>query len=199
MDIYKSMDNVQEPNKSIYHNGGKVKNADKWGGNLYSPEHLHKLNPSDLPPHELKLKVNTIVILLRNLSTKDGLCNGTRLKVLEMKKNVILAKILTGIFKIYIIFIIFVLGEKAGEIQMLWRIKLSSEDEKLPVKLERHQFPIKPAFAMTINKAQGQTYEYVGVDLRREIFDHGQLYVALSRAKAFGRLKVRDFYIIIYN
>ncbi|XP_008202508.2 uncharacterized protein LOC103315450 [Nasonia vitripennis] len=47
--------------------------------------------------------------------------------------------------------------------------------------LSRRQFPIKIAFTMTINKAQGQTFEKIGIDLRREVFNHGQLYVALSR------------------
>ena len=61
---------------------------------------------------------------------------------------------------------------------------------KLPIKLCRHQFPIKPAFAITINKSQGQTFDCVGVDIRREVFDHGQLYVALSRAREFAAVKV---------
>jgi len=39
----------------------------------------------------------------------------------------------------------------------------------------------KDYFAITINKAQGQTFKYVGVDLRFECFSHGQLYVGLSR------------------
>ena len=36
-------------------------------------------------------------------------------------------------------------------------------------------------FAITINKAQGQTFQYVGVDLRFDCFSTGQLYVGLSR------------------
>jgi len=34
---------------------------------------------------------------------------------------------------------------------------------------------------MTINKSQGQSVKYVGLDLRTPVFSHGQLYVALSR------------------
>ena len=48
--------------------------------------------------------------------------------------------------------------------------------------LRRRQFPVRLAFAMTINKAQGQSMKYVGIDLRTPVFSHAQLYVAFSRA-----------------
>ena len=56
--------------------------------------------------------------------------------------------------------------------------------------LKRRQFPLKLAFGMTINKAQGQSLQKVGVYLPSECFSHGQLYVAFSRAKAADGLKV---------
>jgi ATP-dependent exoDNAse (exonuclease V) alpha subunit len=37
------------------------------------------------------------------------------------------------------------------------------------------------AFAMTVDKSQGQTLDRVGVFLLEECFAHGQLYVTLSR------------------
>ena len=43
---------------------------------------------------------------------------------------------------------------------------------------------MRPAFAMTINKSQGQTMKHVGIWLRGEVFAHGQLYVACSRVSA---------------
>ncbi len=43
---------------------------------------------------------------------------------------------------------------------------------------------------MTINKSQGQSLKYVGLDLRVPVFTHGQLYVALSRATSGGRVKL---------
>lgn len=47
---------------------------------------------------------------------------------------------------------------------------------------------------MTINKAQGQTFERVGIYLPQPVFSHGQLYVAFSRARAMS-----DVYINIEN
>jgi ATP-dependent exoDNAse (exonuclease V) alpha subunit len=43
---------------------------------------------------------------------------------------------------------------------------------------------------MTINKAQGQSVDNVGLDLRTDVFAHGQLYVALSRCTSSQRIKV---------
>jgi ATP-dependent exoDNAse (exonuclease V) alpha subunit len=59
-----------------------------------------------------------------------------------------------------------------------------------PFRFKRKQFPIRLSFAMTINKAQGQTIPIVGVYLPEPVFSHGQLYVALSRATAKSNIKI---------
>ncbi|KAK6031187.1 hypothetical protein OSTOST_02662 [Ostertagia ostertagi] len=45
---------------------------------------------------------------------------------------------------------------------------------------------------MTINKAQGQSFSKVGIYLPEEVFSHGQLYVALSRAKTPEGIKIES-------
>lgn len=56
---------------------------------------LNTLTLNGIPPHELNLKVNCPVILLRNINHSESLCNGTRLTCRKFQKNVILAEITT--------------------------------------------------------------------------------------------------------
>ena len=59
---------------------------------------------------------------------------------------------------------------------------LKPSSHTYPLILKRRQFPVRLCFAMTINKAEGQSLKYVGIHLISPVFCHGQLYVALSRA-----------------
>ena len=68
-----------------------------------------------------------------------------------------------------------------GKVVLIPRIRLLPNTETLPVPLKRLQFPVRLAFAMTINKSQGQSVEHVGINLQTSVFSHGQLYVAFSR------------------
>ena len=59
-----------------------------------------------MPEHILNLKISSPIILLRNLNCKSGLCNGTRLKILDIKPNLLQCLIITeGKFRDRIVFI----------------------------------------------------------------------------------------------
>ena len=71
-------------------------------------------------------------------------------------------------------------GDFKDNTSFIPRIILDSADDDFPFKLRRLQFPLRLAFAMTINKSQGQSLTFTGLDLRTPVFSHGQLYVAIS-------------------
>jgi len=117
---------------------------------------------------------------MRNINSNLGLCNGVRAVVVRITTRVLDVLIISG--------------KCAGERFYLPRIPMSSEANALPFRLVRRQFPVKLAWGMSINKAQGQSLVRVGVLLEEAVFAHGQLYVALSRAGSFDavRVVVRD-------
>ncbi|KAG2769628.1 hypothetical protein PC129_g20057 [Phytophthora cactorum] len=128
-------------------------------GNLYPPEFLNTISLSGMPPHKLKLKVGAPMMLIRNLNTKEGLCNGTRLRVVQLRRNCMKAAIMSGAF--------------AGKEVIIPRVMLISKNSGFPFELRRKQFPVQVAFAMTINKSQGQSIQHLGLFLRNQCFPTG--------------------------
>jgi len=121
---------------------------------------------SRVPPHTLTLQESCPVILLRNMP--DGLANGICFIVVKLMHHIIDAEIATG-------------QDKSRRIFIPRLSIIPSNTERMPLTLRRRQFLLRPAFAMTINKAQGHTLQTVGVYLPKLVFCHGQLYVAFSQ------------------
>jgi len=83
------------------------------------------------------------------------------------------------------------LGQHAGKRVFLPRIPLCpSDNEMFLFQFKRKQFPIWLSFAMTVNKAQGQTIPNVAVYLPEPVFSHSQFYVVLSRAMKRSNIRI---------
>jgi len=148
----------------VYYSADFVVHGEQHG--IYPTEFLNTLSFSGVPPHELHLQEGCPIILLCNMTS--GLANGTMFIVIQLMQHVIEAEVATGPAK--------------GQRMFIPRLSITPSDtERMPFTLCRRQFPVRPAFAMTINKAQGQTLKMVGIFLPKPVFTHGQLYVAMSR------------------
>jgi ATP-dependent DNA helicase PIF1 len=143
---------------------------------LYPVEFLNILQFNGIANHKLELKVGVPILLLRNLNQSIGLCNGTRLIVKRLGQRVIEAEIITG--------------NNVGKRVFIPRIIMSPSGTDWPFVLRRRQFPVRVAFAITINKSQGQTFNNVGVYLSSPVYSHGQLYVAISWVTSSANIKI---------
>ncbi|GFS15020.1 PIF1 helicase [Elysia marginata] len=72
-------------------------------------------------------------------------------------------------------------GTYAGQRLFIPCIPLIPSENIYSFQMRRKQFTIRPALAMTANKAHGQTLSRVRIYLPEPLFSHGQQYVGLSR------------------
>ena len=147
------------------------------GANADAPtELLHTIELSSWPPHLLNLKTGSVAIVVRNIS--PFLHNGTCIVIQRLQQYCIKATIITGPHK--------------GTEVLIPRIKFvdNNHESGLPQIMYRKQFPIRLCWAMTINKAQGQSLAKAWIYLDNQCFSHSQLYVAFSRAIAPENIKV---------
>src|SRR3989344_484613 len=133
--------------------------------------------PTDL---ELTLKSGAQVMLLNNDKERKWV-NGDVVKVLEVNPESILVEFNDNTVQ-----------EVGVHTWETVRFVFDEEEQKIiPKKVGGFtQIPVKPAWAMTIHKAQGKTFEKVFMDLGTGAFAEGQTYVALSRCKSLEGLKL---------
>jgi ATP-dependent exoDNAse (exonuclease V) alpha subunit len=141
-------------------------------------EYIHNRTPSGFPPYELRLKVGMICVMNYNYDPRAHLFNGTRVQILQIQRNLLKVKVLTG---------------NSGHIAYIGRRKFEYGRKRSEpgIPFTRTQYPLEPGFCMTVNKSQGQTLDRVGVDLTsRQCFSHGMLYTALSRVRSASSLQI---------
>ena len=129
----------------------------------------------------LKIGVGARVMLRRNLNVEKGFVNGS---LGTVKK--ILFNELRQPYEIEVVF------DHDAQAQRIAKIKVDFELSS-KVFIERQQFPLCLAYAITIHKSQGLTLNNVMADVGSAIFEDGMIYVALSRAKKLSSIFLIDF------
>jgi ATP-dependent DNA helicase PIF1 len=125
---------------------------------------------------ELVLKLNAQVMLIKNLDVSGSLVNGARGTVVgfdSSRNGLPIVKFMNGA-------------------QMTVKYESWSYRVSGGVLLTRKQLPLQLAWAISIHKSQGMTLDCVEISLSR-VFEYGQAYVALSRAKSLHALRIVDF------
>ena len=134
---------------------------------------------------ELNLKKGAQIMLLNN-DAYGRWINGTIGKITGVKKDGEGGEIITAKLDN---------GESVEISPYTWKIyrfylkndELRSEDVG-----SFTQYPVRLAFAVTIHKSQGKTFENVIIDVGRGTFAHGQMYVALSRCTSLAGIVLKQ-------
>ena len=124
-------------------------------------------NPNSLPLLKLSLKIGAPIILLQNLYLNKGLYNGTRIVITRVGRRYIKTQIFNGSFY--------------NQLRLIPYIKLTSIKGELLFIISRRQFLIWLCFTITINKLQGQSFNFISVNLYILVFTYRQLYITLLR------------------
>jgi hypothetical protein len=124
---------------------------------------IERFDTPDLPVHRLVLFAGDALVLLRNLDTRVGLAKGRRCSVKQLRQRTIVVEF------------------DDGSERTLARIPMEKVTNGM--KFQRWQIPVRLMFAGTVHRSQGMTLARAVVDYRSQYWEHGQLYVALSRVR----------------
>ena len=132
-------------------------------------------------PEQLRLKVGAQVIFCRNVSR--NCVNGTIAKVSSLSENTITVKLEDG--------------SEVNVEQAVWESKeqvYNRETKKMESEVVGTftQYPLNLAWAITIHKSQGMTFDRMHFDLTRGTFAEGQAYVAISRMRSLEGLTLSN-------
>jgi ATP-dependent DNA helicase PIF1 len=145
----------------------------------FPPDYVESLHMNGAPPFMLRLKLGAKFMCIRNIAQRRGLVNGTMLQVVGIGRRFIQVRVLTG--------------KSAGSVELLMPhvFSISPDASGLPFTITRRQYPMIPAYCLSVHKAQGQTIKVCGLIFESDPFTHGQLYVALSRVASWLCLFVK--------
>lgn len=158
----------------------------------YQGEISGEFPESSLPTQmELTLKVGAQVVFIRNDQSRRWV-NGTIGKVTCARKDALEVELESG--------------DKHIVERVIWENVHYEYDEKTKKVIEKvkgsyTQYPLRLAWALTVHKSQGLTFNNVIIDMGRGAFSAGQAYVALSRCRSFegmilrSRLTERDIFV----
>ncbi|MGE0827878.1 MAG: ATP-dependent RecD-like DNA helicase [Hyphomonadaceae bacterium] len=131
-------------------------------------------------PMQLALKKGARVIFTQN-DTEGRWVNGSLGTVAEIDDTIIRVRMDAGGVEDV---------ERSTWPQARWQWNETSRQMEVKEEFKYSQFPLAPAWALTIHKAQGMTLDSVEIDLGRGAFAPGQTYVALSRARSMEGLRL---------
>jgi len=161
----------------------------KLDGELYTfnASIFGQFNPSHYPTDvRIQLKIGAQVMMIKNDPEKKYV-NGTLGIIKAIKEEVITVEVE-----------MFGAKNEIDVAKSVWESVQYKIDEENPKKITADiigsftQFPIKLAWAITIHKSQGKTFEKVIIDLGKGSFEHGQTYVALSRCKTLNGIVLKQ-------